>query len=119
MDQIRAKLESKALPAALFTVFLDAIGVAILIPVYAALVLPGKFQIIPAGWTIRDGWDLAAAGVATDYCSFFVQNGKPCDAAGVFTMLTLFSNGLSGTIPSTIGTLTSLVDLCAALRGLS
>jgi DHA1 family tetracycline resistance protein-like MFS transporter len=56
MDKIRAKLESKALPSALLTVFLDAIGVAILIPVYAALVLPGKFQIIPADWTIQQGY---------------------------------------------------------------
>ncbi len=49
-------LESRALPAALFTVFLDAIGVAILIPVFAALVLPGKFQVIPDYWSVRDGF---------------------------------------------------------------
>jgi DHA1 family tetracycline resistance protein-like MFS transporter len=49
-------LEVRALPAALFTVFLDAIGVAILIPVFVALVLPGKYQVIPSGWSIRDGF---------------------------------------------------------------
>jgi DHA1 family tetracycline resistance protein-like MFS transporter len=49
-------LESRALPAALFTVFLDAVGVAILIPVFAALVLPGKFQVIPDYWSIKDGF---------------------------------------------------------------
>lgn len=49
-------LAKRALPAALFTVFLDAIGVAILIPVFAALVLPGKFQVIPSDWSIRDGF---------------------------------------------------------------
>jgi DHA1 family tetracycline resistance protein-like MFS transporter len=49
-------LESRALPAALFTVFLDAVGIAILIPVFAALVLPGKFQVIPDYWSIKDGF---------------------------------------------------------------
>jgi hypothetical protein len=34
-DKINKSLEGKALPAALFTVFLDAIGVAILIPIFA------------------------------------------------------------------------------------
>lgn len=56
MEKLKAKLEGRALTAALFTVFLDAIGVAILIPVYAALVLPGKFQVIPPDWTIRSGY---------------------------------------------------------------
>lgn len=55
-DKIKKSLEGKALPAALFTVFLDAIGVAILIPVFAALVLPGEHQVIPAHWSIRDGY---------------------------------------------------------------
>ncbi len=51
-----SRLAGRALPAALFTVFLDAIGVSILIPLYVALVEPGPFQVIPATWTIRDGF---------------------------------------------------------------
>lgn len=53
---MKSKLQNKALTAALFTIFLDAVGIAILIPVYAALVLPGKYQIIPADWSVRDGY---------------------------------------------------------------
>lgn len=56
MKKLTENLTKKALPAALFTVFLDAIGVAILIPLYAALVLPGEYQVIPAHWTVRDGF---------------------------------------------------------------
>lgn len=55
-EKIKKSLESKALPAALFTVFLDAVGVAILIPIFAALVLPGEFQVIPQHWSIRSGF---------------------------------------------------------------
>ncbi|MCA9324084.1 MFS transporter [Candidatus Saccharibacteria bacterium] len=56
MKKVADKLVGRALPAALFTVFLDAVGVAILIPLYVALVLPGPHQVIPAHWDIRDGF---------------------------------------------------------------
>lgn len=56
MSKINESLVKRALPAALFTVFLDAIGVAILIPLYVALVMPGPHQIIPAHWSISDGF---------------------------------------------------------------
>lgn len=56
MKQLSEHLAARALPAALFTVFLDAIGVAILIPLYVALVQPGPHQIIPADWTVREGF---------------------------------------------------------------
>lgn len=48
--------ENKALTSALFTVFLDAVGIAILIPIFVALVLPGKYQVIPSYWSVRDGF---------------------------------------------------------------
>lgn len=56
MIKSSSKLAGRALPAALFTVFLDAIGVSILIPLYVALVLPGEYQVIPVSWTLRDGF---------------------------------------------------------------
>ena len=56
MERISEKLAARALPSALFTVFLDAIGVAILIPLYVALVLPGPHQIIPPSWSISQGF---------------------------------------------------------------
>lgn len=46
----------KALTSALFTVFLDAIGVAILIPIYIALILPGPYSVLPPYWDIRGGY---------------------------------------------------------------
>lgn len=46
----------KALLSALFTVFLDAIGIAILIPIYIALIVPGPYSVLPAGWSIKDGY---------------------------------------------------------------
>lgn len=54
-ERINKSLEGKALPAALFTVFLDAIGVAILIPVFAALVI-GDSKVIPDYWSVKDGF---------------------------------------------------------------
>ena len=56
MDKIKSKIQGKALPAALLTVFVDAIGVAILIPIYTLLVLPGPHQVIPASWSISSGF---------------------------------------------------------------
>lgn len=51
MKKTKQKLESKALPLVLFTVFLDVLGVGILIPVLPQLI----YQIfIPAGFS-RDG----------------------------------------------------------------
>lgn len=46
----------RALPAALLTVFIDAVGVAIIIPVYILLVLPGPQRVIPAGWSLQSGF---------------------------------------------------------------
>jgi DHA1 family tetracycline resistance protein-like MFS transporter len=50
----QSKNERRALPAALFTVFLDAIGVAILFPLLATLVL-GENKVIPDYWSPKDG----------------------------------------------------------------
>lgn len=58
MDKVRNRLESKALPIVLFTVFLDVLGVGILIPVLPQLI----FRIfIPAGFSRNEslillGW---------------------------------------------------------------
>jgi hypothetical protein len=76
-------------------------------------------------WTGRAGWAAAAAGIPTDYCdeSTFTQwdyaspEREPvvstiCDNNGMVTKITLNSNNLSGTIPASLGSLTSLVELC-------
>ena len=58
MEKVKQKLERKALPIVLFTIFLDVLGVGILIPVLPQLI----FKIfIPAGFTNNEslillGW---------------------------------------------------------------
>src|SRR5438128_2236215 len=56
MDKVRAKLEGKALPLVLFTIFIDVLGIGILIPVLPLLVLPGPARVLPADWSIRTGF---------------------------------------------------------------
>jgi DHA1 family tetracycline resistance protein-like MFS transporter len=56
MNKLSSTLNSKALPAALFTVFIDAVGVGILIPIYTLLVSPGPQRVIPASWSLSSGF---------------------------------------------------------------
>jgi len=80
-------------------------------------------------WTSKTGWSTAAAGTATDYCTFFgatCSNGVlnqlcVCHAAGrhstvlrrpAYALSNLAGNQLSGTIPTSLGSLTGLQDLC-------
>jgi len=88
------------------------------------------------GWTNRGGWASAAAGNATDYCGFW-QFDSPTCSGGALTLLCvsgllvmrrltrlalrrarswLSVNSLSGTIPSSLGSLTSLRELCVNAR---
>lgn len=56
-------------------------------------------------WIANNGWEFSDPN--SNPCSFF---GVECDGSHV-SILSLSSNGLSGTIPSTIGQLTSLTSL--------
>ena len=40
-----------------------------------------------AGWQYRQGWETAAAGIATDYCYFWHYRGPPCDEGLALTFL--------------------------------
>ena len=55
-----------------------------------------------ASWTNQ--WDLSSA----DHCSW---HGVECGSSGEVTELNLNSNGLKGTLPADLNTLTSLVNL--------
>lgn len=63
-----------------------------------------------AQWLQSDGWSAAAAGVPTDYCQFW-SHASSCNAAGVFDNLHLEKNELVGTLPESIGQLTTLTWL--------
>ena len=48
-----------------------------------------------SGWANKQGWEAAAAGVATEYCSFYYQELYPCDAVergGALTWLCVRQN---------------------------
>jgi len=77
------------------------------------------------GWAENAGWAVAATGIPTDYCggSMYTQGdyaapamSTRCNSAGILTGLNLASNGLSGTIPASLGDLTSLSFLCVRLQ---
>lgn len=57
MDRLKAKLEGKVLPIVLFTVFIDLLGVGILVPVIPQLLAnpESPFYLLPAGWSYKDG----------------------------------------------------------------
>ena len=82
-----------------------------------------------ASWANSNGWSIAAAGTAIDYCTFFgvtCSNGVLqlmcvrsiwCCSSVALRCLTcalsnLNGNQLSGTMPSTLGSLTGLQTLC-------
>ena len=93
----------------------------------------GDLYAATSGWAIlgsNTGWSSAAAGVATDYCTFY---GVTCISGTVNSMcvwhpallcsvalIRLASHGcsyihnvpLSGTIPASLGRLTALTLLC-------
>lgn len=59
MDKIRGGLTHKPLIPIILTVFIDLIGIGILIPIFPQLVNPASpDSIIPAGWTINQAYIL-------------------------------------------------------------
>ncbi len=57
VGNLKAKLEGKVLPIVLFTVFIDLVGVGILLPVVPQLLANphSSFYLLPAGWTYKQG----------------------------------------------------------------
>ncbi|HUP26727.1 MAG TPA: MFS transporter [Candidatus Limnocylindrales bacterium] len=60
MNRIKARLEGKVLPIVLFTIFMDLVGVGLLIPVIPQLLANphSGFYLLPAGWTLKQGFIL-------------------------------------------------------------
>ncbi len=57
MAKLKDKLESKVLPIVMFTLFIDLLGVGILIPVVPQLLANphSGFYLLPAGWSYKSG----------------------------------------------------------------
>lgn len=57
MDSIKRKMASRALPAVIFTIFLDVLGVGILLPIIPQLLAnpASSYYLLPAGWTFKGG----------------------------------------------------------------
>lgn len=58
MDASQEKKARRALPSVFFTIFLDVLGVGVLIPILPLLVVAGPARIIPADWTNTQGYIL-------------------------------------------------------------
>jgi len=57
INKIKSKMEGRVLPIVLFTVFIDLLGVGILLPIIPQLLAnpASPFYLLPAGWTYKDG----------------------------------------------------------------
>lgn len=56
-QSINAKMANRALPAVIFTIFLDVLGVGILLPIIPQLLANphSAYYLLPAGWTYKGG----------------------------------------------------------------
>ncbi len=57
MERFKEKLSGKALPIVIMTIFLDVLGVGILIPIIPQLLANphSAYYLLPAGWTFKGG----------------------------------------------------------------
>jgi DHA1 family tetracycline resistance protein-like MFS transporter len=57
MDRIKKRLEGKALPVVILTIFLDILGVGILIPIVPQLLANphSPYYLLPSGWSFQGG----------------------------------------------------------------
>lgn len=56
-EMLKKKAEGKALPIVLMTIFLDVLGVGILLPIIPQLLAnpASAYYLLPAGWTFKEG----------------------------------------------------------------
>lgn len=57
MEKVKQKLKSNPLPTVIFTIFLDVLGVGILLPIIPQLLANAhsKYYLLPHGWDFRGG----------------------------------------------------------------
>ncbi len=120
----KIKLERKVLPIVLFTVFIDLLGVGILLPVIPQLLAnpASPFYLLPAGWSYKDG--LVLLGFLTAIFPFmqFLATpilGQLSDRYGRKKVLALSLAGTSaGYALFAYGILTRNIPLLFAARAL-
>ena len=72
------------------------------------------FSTSGRGWRLRGGWEAAAAGNATDYCTFEILDSVGssfCDSSGAPVWLNLGANNLTGTLPASLSAVSTLTHV--------
>jgi len=68
-------------------------------------------------WLVATGWQDAAAGRPTSYCSFYAVGGFGCKG-DTLVKIGLFENYMSGTLPPSLGSITTLTALALNMNQL-
>lgn len=122
MKKTKEKLASRALPSVLFTIFIDVLGIGILIPVLPLLILPGPERVIPEGWSIATGFIALGWLTAIYPLMQFIATpilGQLSDKYGRKKVLAFSLLGTSlGYVLFAIGVLTKNLPLLFAARAL-
>lgn len=121
MDRIRNHFKGNALVAVFLTIFIDLLGVGILIPVFPQLVTPSSpDSILPAGWTVAQGFILLGwLSAAYPLAQFFAAPimGQLADRYGRKPVLAISIFGTAlGYALFAIGLITKNIPLLFASR---
>lgn len=124
MPKLSKKLEGRALPVVLMTIFLDVLGVGVLLPVIPQLLADpvSNFYLLPAGWTFKSGLILLGWLVAIYPLMQFLATpilGQLSDRFGRRPVLgfSIFGTGI-GYVLFAIGILTRNIPLLFFARAL-
>ena len=121
MKTLKSLLKGNPLLAVFMTIFIDMLGVGILIPVFPLLILPNSpDNILPTGWTIQQGFILFGwLSAAYPLAQFFAAPilGQLADRYGRKKILAISITGtMFGYILFAIGIATHNIPLLFASR---